>query len=363
MFSVRDRVLADFDGDRRNNFTAIRILLAWSVLYGHGFAMSVDHQGADPLRHLFQGSTWIGEVAVGGFFALSGFLVSGSFVRRGLLDYALSRALRVLPALALCVAVCVFVLGPLMTTLPLAEYLASEKTWRYLANALAYPRQAFLLPGVFTDHPRPGVNGSLWTISLEVRCYTLLALLGVLGAWNSRAVGLFVATALGLFALDYFLALPFVGEVARWRGPAAFFLVGVFIYWLRDWVLLSRRLGLLAGLSIYFSFGQPWFDAVFPVLFAYLLFVLAYRTPYLDVDGKVGDISYGMYVYAWPVQQLWLSADMGMSPWLHTLLATATVTPLAWLSWHYIERPALTLKSATHRQLSKARLPGMGRRD
>ena len=105
--------LADYDGSRHNNFTILRIVLAWSVLYGHSFVVQKTEGIRDPLAALFQGSAWIGEIAVNGFFSISGFLVAASFVRRGVVDYLLSRALRIFPALIVCVFISVFVLGPL----------------------------------------------------------------------------------------------------------------------------------------------------------------------------------------------------------------------------------------------------------
>lgn len=99
---------------------------------------------------MFQGSVWIGAIAVNGFFAISGFLVAASLVRRGVVDYMISRALRIFPALIICVFVSVFIIGPLFTTLPLSDYFSHPKTWDYLGNALGVLTMEWKLPGVFT---------------------------------------------------------------------------------------------------------------------------------------------------------------------------------------------------------------------
>lgn len=108
-------VLKDFDGNRHNNFTSLRIILAWLVLYGHSYAFQNTSAIKDPLNHIFQDSIWIGTFAVNGFFAISGFLVTASIIRRGFLDYAISRVLRIFPALIVCMLFTVFVLGTLLT--------------------------------------------------------------------------------------------------------------------------------------------------------------------------------------------------------------------------------------------------------
>jgi peptidoglycan/LPS O-acetylase OafA/YrhL len=336
--------LSDFDGSRRNNFTSIRILLAWSVLYGHSFAIAKLPGVSDPLNRVFQGSIYIGDIAVNGFFALSGFLVCASFIKRGFADYTLSRALRIFPALITCVALATLVMGPLVTSLSVREYFADAGTWNYLRNGLAFFRMHWNLPGVFEDNVRQAVNGSLWTLTVEVRCYVLLAVIGLFGLLRDRHIGTFAMLCLFAFALFYFEDIPLVGVWDKWARPAGYFLIGVFLYLNRDRVILDSRLALFAAVLCAAAFGKPWFDYVFAPAFVYLLFYLAYGTPYLDTDSKLGDISYGVYIYAWPVQQLVVQAWPGMHPYANTLISSAFVIPMAWLSWHYLERPMLSLK-------------------
>lgn len=337
--------LSDFDGSRANNFTTIRIFLAWSVLYGHSFAIAKLPGVVDPVTRLFQGSVWIGEIAVNGFFALSGFLVTGSFVRRGVVDYTLSRGLRIFPALFMCVVISVLILGPAVTTLGASEYFASPQVWSYLKNALAFLPIQWTLPGVFEDNVQNAVNGSLWTLTVEVRCYALLALLGVFGLLRHRHVANTAVLLLFVFALHYFSDIPLVGFSEAWARPCGYFLMGVFIYLNRDKIILDGRFAVLALLLIAGSIGQEWFRWVFAPCFVYLLFFLAYRTPYLHADERVGDISYGLYIFAWPVQQVVVLLLPGMHPYLNAALSSCLVIPIAWLSWHYLERPMLSQKS------------------
>lgn len=179
---------------------------------------------------------------------------------------------------------------------------------------------------------------------MEVRCYALLALVGMFGVLRHRHVANVAVVLLFLFALHYFSAVPFVGAREAWARPCGYFLMGVFIYLNRDRIVLDGRFAALALVLIAGSIGQEWFRWVFAPCFVYLLFFLAYRTPYLDADGRVGDISYGVYIFAWPMQQLVVLMLPGMPPYLNTVLSSCLVIPLAWLSWHYLERPMLRQK-------------------
>ena len=178
----------EHDGNRNNNFTLIRITFAWFVLYGHGFLIQETPGIVDPTRFLFQGSTWIGDIAVDGFFAISGYLVTASLVNRGLINYIISRILRILPALMVMVCFTVFIIGPLFTETQLSTYFSSRKTFAYLTNALAYFDMKFTLPGLFESNHRVQVNGSIWTLTLEVKCYVLLAITGLLSFLKNKAI-------------------------------------------------------------------------------------------------------------------------------------------------------------------------------
>ena len=336
--------LIQFDGNRQNIFTLIRIVFAWSVLYGHSYAVQKTPGILDPLNSIFQGSVWVGALAVNGFFAISGYLVAASFIKRGVVDYTISRVLRIFPALTACVFASVFILGPLFTTLSLAEYFSSEQTYRYLTNALAYFKTQWNLPGVFTQNSLTAVNGSLWTLAVEVRCYIILAVLGVFGLLKDRTIANLSISALFVFGVFYFVDIPMLGINEKWARPASYFLIGVFFFINRDRVLLDFRLALFALLLAFASFGEDWFTWVFPVVFVYLIFYTAYATKFINTDGKLGDISYGVYIYAWPAQQIVVSLFPNFTPYLNTVLASLIVIPTAYISWHYLEKPMLLLK-------------------
>lgn len=343
--------LIDHDGRRDNNLTLIRLVFAWLVLWGHSFAIQPSEGIRDPLTRIFEGSTWIGAIAVDGFFVISGFLVCASLVKRGAADYTVSRSLRIFPALVVCVFVSTFVLGPALTTLPLTEYLSHEETWAYLRNALAYFGMLWELPGVFQDNKWQSVNGSLWTLTVEVRCYILLAIAGALNLLKYRATANVIMLALLALGFYYFDAIPLMSGNERWARPALYFLIGVAFYMNRDQIILDMRLALAAAILAYASFGEPWFQYAFPLCLSYLIFYVAYAIKHFDLDTTVGDMSYGVYIYAWPTQQCIATLFPQASPYLAALLSTLIVVTLAQLSWRFIEKPALSLKPRFMRSL------------
>jgi len=336
-------MLGDYDGSRRNNFTALRIFFAWCVLFGHSFPLT-GYSNLNPLKSFFEGSIWIGAIAVNGFFAISGFLVTASLLRRGALDYTLSRSLRIYPALLVCVILTILVVGPLATTMPLRNYFQNEWTQSYLWNATALFIMQFQLPGVFDDLPRKAVNGSLWTLTVEVSCYLLLVGAGLLGLLQSRRLANVALLALLLFGLAYFDALPLVGRRETWARLGIYFLLGVACYVNREDIPLDGRLAIGATLLFYVGLGEAWFFWIAPPTLTYLIFFLAYRTPFLNLDARVGDPSYGIYIYAWPVQQLLVHWFPGEGPYFNTVLASLIVVALALVSWHLLEKPCLALK-------------------
>lgn len=337
--------LSDFDGRRDNNFTAVRLLMAWLVLYGHSYA--ITKTGIDPISQwLGGGSVWIGALAVNGFFAISGFLVSASLQNRSLVDFVVARILRVYPAIIVLILTTVFVLGPLLTTFTLSNYFTHQWTLGYLNNISLWSID-FRLPGVFDNNPRPNsINGSLWSLPAEIRCYIGLAIIGFfvkpLDRLKTNAALLLVLIG----CIFYYNTMPLFSGLPRFQRPLMFFIVGCLVYVNRSLVPLNGALvaGLIALVVIAKHTGTSTstFNFLICVAFLYSLVFAVFGTPYLNLD-KLGDWSYGVYIYAWPIQQLvW---QEGQSALANTVFATIIVLPLSALSWTYLESPALRLKS------------------
>jgi peptidoglycan/LPS O-acetylase OafA/YrhL len=326
--------------DAPNNFDAIRIVAAFTVLYSHQFALT-----GRPEPSFFGLHSW-GGLAVIVFFVVSGFLVTGSWYNDpSVLRFGARRVLRLWPALTTVTVLTAYGLGAWVTTLPLEDYWKNRATLDYL-NILRM-QIYYVLPGVFEHNPYPrGVNGSLWTIPLEVRCYVVLALAGLLRLMRWRSAWL---ACIALY-MAWFIAkssADITGHVHYGRELGAFFLAGSALFVLREhWEHRPRAwlLGLGGVAALLWALGWRYTAtlAFIPLL---VLYAGTRSTPVLRRFGRFGDPSYGAYLIAFPVQQtvihfLYPSFDFTAT----LIMATGLTFALAYASWHVIEKPALRLK-------------------
>jgi peptidoglycan/LPS O-acetylase OafA/YrhL len=321
----------------RNNFNLIRLIAAWLVIYSHSWAIT-GTAGADAIGALTLIKSG-GALAVDVFFVISGFLVAASVQRNPLREFLIARALRIYPALVVCILLSVCVLGPLLTTAP--GYWSDAKTWRYLwANASLW-RAEFWLPGVFDTLPRTAVNGSLWTLPIEGRLYLALMLAGLTGMLAPQRYLPAWALAMTGACAFAFLRAPLPEHLAYLVWVTAFFITGTLFWVYRERIRLSIW-PLLIVLAIAAALrGTAWFALAYFPLVAYGTMALAFL-PRLSVIEK-NDLSYGLYLYGWPMQQLALLAG-ATTVVTNTVFATAAALACAALSWFLIERPALRWK-------------------
>jgi len=331
---------------RDNNFDALRLVAATLVILSHCWALTGSV--VDPVVVLTRGHLYAGELGVWVFFAMSGYLVTLSFVhRRSLWAFAEARALRIYPAFSIAVLFGVFV-GALATTLPLGAYLSDTGTWAYLYRNLQFDIR-FDLPGVFAGNPFPNaVNGSLWTLPLEATMYVIVAILGVTTLLAHRLVAGVVLVA-GIATLvvqpSWLGLLPMVGSML-YAVPAIAFLLGMLMAQFRDRIPCRGDIALAlltAGvISIHYWPAIATVYACFAV--SYGTFWLAFHPVRIRIPESIGDVSYGLYVYAFPVQQLVVWLDPAIGPWGLFCVALPVTFVLAWFSWHLVEKPALALK-------------------
>lgn len=339
--------MTTLDDGRHNNFDALRVMAALMVIHGHGWV----------LAGLPGPGLWgvpFARVGLDVFFSISGYLVTASWERTPRLGtFLFKRALRIFPGLVACVLLTVLVMGPLATRLTLGVYAADPRTVLYLANILLL--NELFLPGVFEGMGERGaVNGSLWSLLPEFACYVTVPLLAVL-AGRGRPVVLAVL-ALLVGGLGLFLFYGYDGPPPRFYQvdlkyafvEVPFFFAGGAL------CLLERRVGARLWRAdaclLFFSgnyFISTWFGwwnlpfEWFTVPYMVLCFGRM-SMPVVRRAGRFGDLSYGLYLYAFPVQQLVLAFLPGVG--LPVLLCTALTVPLALLSWHLVERPALRMR-------------------
>lgn len=329
--------------ERHNNFDALRLLAAVTVIFSHSFLIAQGFEQGDPLNIITGNQCMIGLAAVFVFFAVSGFLITQSYEQtKSPLRYLAKRVLRIFPGFFVVLLLTAFVLGPLVTTLPLSEYFHRAEPYRYVFYNAFFDLRMHTLPGVVFVDNQVGleVNGSLWTLGPEFQMYLMVMVLGVFRLL--RLPVCIALLALGM-ACIHFDALDGLGG---WGWLLGFFAAGMTLYKLRNTRIFDGRIALLAVTGLVASVPLRQFILLFPLFGCYLALYVALH-PKLPVipAARYGDLSYGLYIYGWPAEQLSIWLMRGQAAWWQVfLLATLIAGTLAFLSWHLIEKRALALK-------------------
>lgn len=346
-FSTRPR-LADIMKPEDNSFGVLRLAMASAVLISHSYMYAFGTSEAEPLTALTGHS--LGEHAVQVFFILSGILVAQSFARsRSMVDFVGARILRIFPALIVCVLATAFILGPMMTSLSLGAYFSNSELPKYLAKTLSLSTGNAPLPGLFADLPMSGrVNTSLWTLKYEVLCYAALALVGTAGLFKEKYRGV-PAGFLAAFLVFVFAWAPENKEQYAFTDSLRYFLLyfgmGTLVYLVREQLRITAW-----GLSPLFALfvmclGSRFGELATALFLAYGVAVFANMKfgPFRAFTNRF-DLSFGVYIYAGPIQQALLDVAPNLNPLLIAAVAASIVVPLAFLSWVVIEHPALQLR-------------------
>jgi peptidoglycan/LPS O-acetylase OafA/YrhL len=327
-----------------NNFGLLRLLLALAVVISHAFSVTTGAVDDEPLARL-TGFT-LGEHAVNGFFAISGFLVTMSYVNRGWRDYILARLLRIAPGLIAATLAVSLLLGSALTRLDLGAYLVHPGLWRFISGTLTSFKSAAPLPGVFDANPLPFPMGTVWTLKYETLCYLGVLIAGLAGLLARRELALGALLLLTLAVIGREIIAPHgsKGVETTLRLPLIFLAGGVAYLW-RERVPLSL-MGLAAALMLTALLSlTPAYKAALFLTTAWGVLVLA-MSPALTRwhSEPPADLSYGVYLYGWPVQQALVVLLPGMGALILLWPALALTLIVAALSWYGVEKPALGLK-------------------
>lgn len=341
--------LDQISDSRDNNLNLLRIGAATAVLVSHAYPLALGAGTPEPLT-ASTGFT-LGTSAVFVFFAISGFLISQSFDRRrNELVFWWGRFLRIIPGLIVAVSLTALVLGPVASDLTVHSYYRSPAVATYvIRNVTLFALQPGL-PGVFTSTPYPiFVNGSLWTLFYEVVCYAMVAVVGLL-CRSTRAFALFVL-AFMVFYVCFRQSIDSDARVAKLAMLSLPFVLGMCAYRARRFIPLSGLL--LAGLVLLCVVFREtvMFRELFVTSLAYGALCVGFtRISGLAEYNRVGDYSYGVYIYAFPIEQMTAWALDEPTPILVSTIAFVPTLLLAILSWHLVEKPALRLKSLSRRR-------------
>jgi peptidoglycan/LPS O-acetylase OafA/YrhL len=344
-------------GHRSNNFDALRLIGALMVMFAHSYAL-LARPDEIPIVLGYPLQT-LGVII---FFCISGYLITASFDRtRNPLTYLLARSLRIFPALVVVVLLTAYLLGPLVTSLPREVYFDDPGTGQYAYNNIRL-FATFPLPGVWADLPYPAaVNGSLWTLFVEFLCY----LAAPLAFAFPRLLRPFVAVVAVVVTIRLAEAPPEESPIfyaVRLRDAAGlwiYFAAGAFVrFALQTWPWFRLRTDVaVAMIATQTVIAWSWPEVALEtgwltITYAVLTIGLS-RTPYVARAARFGDFSYGLYLFAFPVQQLVIDLWGTHGVITNFLIVLAITTPLAVLSWHLVERPALALKDRVLRRRTR----------
>jgi peptidoglycan/LPS O-acetylase OafA/YrhL len=338
---------------RNNNFDFLRFLAATMVIFSHSYALSGNKN--EPYLLISNYATF-GSLAVNIFFVLSGFLIIKSWLDNpNVFDYLKKRILRIMPGLFVAVVFTVLVIGPMATSLNYYEYFTHPLTREYLNNATLSIN--FFLPGVFANNPyKDAVNGSLWTLPVEFKLYVMILILGLVGLFYRRLTaallggGILVYGIIDIISPDIFDLNSTEKDYLR---CLIYFVIGALFYLYRDRVKFSKELFLFSIMGLIISYFLRY-GAV--LSYAFLPYIILYfgfnKINKLDIFSKFGDFSYGLYIYAFPVQQLVIYFSKNKLPLLLFFLISFFVTfILAINSWYLVEKPFLKLKKISFTNL------------
>ena len=348
MSYVRVVYLGDVDKGRDNNLNLLRLLLASGVIMSHSW-VSLGLLASEPVHNYLE-FTDLGTIAVYGFFFISGYLILKSAIRwSGPDEFLASRFLRIFPGLIVSVILCVFVFGPAMTSLTLQDYLESPLTRSFLSEIWMH-RMQHLLPGVCERYPLPSINAALWTLPGEWLMYIATMVACLAFRWRS----LRTVSSNTWFAIFTVLLLTAQMMPLQWIFAFQwfrYFLLGSACYLFRKRLPLSIPGAMSAFaldvVSVHYNLKGS--HLLFQVALSYLVITIGYHPAvYVQSMRVFGDYSYGLYIYGLPIQQLMLKHFSRPVPFFLTCYPLILLAAV--LSWHYIEKPSLSMKRRLRRR-------------
>lgn len=351
---------------QKNSFDLLRLIAATAVLFSHSYPLTAQ-TASEPISVFTHYGTF-GSLAVAIFFIISGYLVAGSYLRSaGALDFIVKRAVRLLPALWCVVMLTVFIIGPLLSTLSLKEYFLNPQTYLYLSNLFLHIRHH--LPGVFESNPYPGsVNGSLWTLPVEATMYFIIFSLGISRLLTKTGCLLTLIAFILIYITFPEITYP---KLNLFGSLGILYFAGVLCVFMGKF-RGNKYIALTSLLLLIILAKTSFAPILLLILLPYLIIYIGHMKSRLsDWISKTGDFSYGIYVYAFLVEQtviLFLGKDI--SPLSVSLISLPITVILAYGSWHLIEKPVLdnkkkilaVIKNNITKNIKKSRLNTVGKR-
>lgn len=346
-------------GQRENNFGLIRLLGAFLVIAGHMYTLA-----GDPRVPMAFWST-VNSVGVAVFFTIGGYLITLSWVRDpDFKRYMVKRVFRIFPAFIACIFVTALVIGPLATNLPLREYFGSLGTWNYLRNC--YFSIQFSLPGVFMQNPASGaVNGSIWCLPVEFVMYLVVPVYISIGnkmglaakkwVYGICTAGIMIAGTVWTtwFYETHIIILGM--DLSQVMNVIPYYFIGIFIALCRLEGVLNVQVAVVVTLfsSIFSYLPVPYSQMGQFLCIPYVILSLAlaekpvFARCRLFRTGTLPDISYGMFLFSFVVQQfliqICITRNIPLNIWALLALSVFVSAVFGVLAEQCIEKPAASL--------------------
>ena len=345
----------------KNNFDFLRLLFAAFVVVHHCYPISgISEQ--DPLFYFSHGSLSYSYLGVRGFFIISGYLIFQSLFRsKNILDYLVKRILRIYPALLVVLIIsmlaCSFVFDG-----SISSYFSQKSTLTYVPVNLSLIKLQNSITGVFEDNPlKSAINGSLWTIIYEFSMYLFLIPFLFLRRFSSSQKTIIISAVVAILFFGRITLVAYkdvhIGALAfgQWVQFALLFMSGALLSEMKI-ETYKYRYALLVVCALLFFLMMPfkYYEYVQYFILPPIVIIIgaeAFRG-ISDIGKKFGDVSYGVYIYGFPIQQF-LMHYFSFSV-LELLLWSLPLSILfGWLSWHHIEKHALAKKKIVFEKINK----------
>ena len=332
---------------KSNNFDFLRFVFAFIVFLVHAHVLS-GTETLSVLSHSLSSS-----IAVKSFFVVSGFLIFMSYENsQNTKDYLLKRASRIYPAYFVVVVFCA-IFGCVLSTYSITNYWSIDLIKYVVANLLFLNFLCPNLPGVFESNIIQAVNGALWTLKIEVMFYLFVPFV-VMAFRKFNRFGVILMLYVISVVYSYLLsgmaeesgAAIYVELKRQLPGQLTYFLAGATAYYYYEYLTKFNLLAIIVAITvILFKASLPWI-IIEPLVLAILVISIACVMPYLGHFGKYGDFSYGIYIVHFPIlQTLNYYGSFSKAPWIALAISSLLTLSVAFLLWHFIEKPFLRKSS------------------
>lgn len=352
---------------RSNSIGFFRWLMAFAVIFSHAGPVAGLY-GQEDLGASIGGEQSLGGVAVAGFFFFSGYLITRSRDRTGLVRYLWRRTLRIMPAFWAALLLTAFVLAPIAWRRETGSWggfwdAPVDSPFTYVSTNLFLQLDQRNIAQMGGSLPFAKIggydwNGSAWTLEYEFMAYLLVGLLGLL-ALAGRRFHRVVATAVAV-SIILVNSLMWSGHITPWGWPVvgqavfsdvfiptllAPFAFGMLVALWSDYVPVSGPLAIALFAAAFWTYTHDLWTVIGQFGFLYFLMWGAVRFSWVRGWERYGDFSYGVYIFAWPLMTF--ACFFGVQEygaWVYLAVIVVATHAVAYVSWHLIEKPAMSLK-------------------